>query len=394
MAVLLLVTVVFAVPVHAYSSWGAVAAEVERILDQAKETFQQGDKAGAKELVNQAYFGPFEKDGMERAIRSNISAKRAAEIEYKFSRIKKMMDTGTPVADVSAAIAELVAMLKEYARQLDGSQSTPWSVFLSSFLIIVREGFEAILIIGAITAYLVRAGYRHLVGKIYQSAGAAIAASLLTAVAIGYVFDISGASQEILEGVTMLIAVVVLFSVSFWLLSKVEAQKWREFIEGKVQSSLTSGSSLALWFAAFLAVYREGAETVLFYQALLSGTGTSAAGVIGLGFILGCVALAVIFVAIRYGSLRIPLKPFFLGTSLLLYYLAFVFAGAGMKELQEGGLVSSTTAPVPLISPLGIYPTWETLAPQALLLLIAAAGLASQLLGLRKRRPTVNRAQA
>lgn len=204
----------------------------------------------------------------------------------------------------------------------------------------------------------------------------------ICALALRFVFKISGAGQVLLEGITMLVAVAVLFSVSYWLLSKAESKKWKEYIEGKVQSSVSQGNAWALWSAVFLAVYREGAETVLFYQALISDQGTGALGMIGLGFAAGVVALAILFAAIRYGSARIPLKPLFLVTSLLLYYLAFVFAGESIKELQEAGVIGvSSVSGVPVISFLGIYPTIQSLALQGILLMAALIGVVYQKLG-------------
>lgn len=369
----------------AAGSWGKVVDEIESTLGKAVEAYEGGDATRAKDMVNEAYYGPFEEGGMEKAIRLRISSRRAAELEYAFVRLKKLIDRGDSTG-VRAAVDNLVEMLRADAAVMGETSPGPWGPFLYSFTIIVREGFEAILILGAIIAYLVKSGNQDKVRTIYHSALAAVGASVVTAVAVKLVFKLSGASQEILEGVTMLLAVVVLFSVSYWLISKVEARKWRDYIEGKVKSSLGTGSRLALWLAAFLAVYREGAETVLFYQALLAG-GEGARGPVVLGFVVGSVILVGIFVAIRYGSVRLPLKPFFLGTSLLLYYLAFVFAGEGIKELQEGGLIGVTPVNgVPAVGFLGLYPSREGLFLQFLLLLLAAGGLAYQWVRGRRER--------
>jgi high-affinity iron transporter len=176
------------------------------------------------------------------------------------------------------------------------------------------------------------------------------------------------ASREILEGATMLLAVVVLFSVSYWLISKVEAARWQQFIRQKVEHALQRGGGSALALVAFLAVYREGAETALFYQALF-GEGRDSTGPIVLGIIVGGAALAVIFTLFyRYG-VRIPLRPFFAVTSVVLYYMAFVFAGKGVRELQEGNVIPITTIPgFPSIDAMGIYNSIETLLAQLVLL--------------------------
>ena len=356
-------------------SFAQVVTEIDNYLQQAHSIYQKGEVEEARNLVDEAYFGPYEGGQMEKAVRLNISSKRNAEVEAAFRQLKKDMSKGKPPAEIKQSMDKLVSELRLDAKTLDGN-SSGFGVFFSSFMIIVREGFEAILIIGAIIAYLVKSGFQSKVKVIYQSTAVAILASLLTAWFLQAVLNVSGASREVLEGATMLIAVAVLFSVSYWLISKSEAKRWQNYIDGKVQGSLNKGSTFALWFAVFLAVYREGAETVLFYQAMLSGASDLTMVIAGL--LTGFVALIFIFMIIRYGSIKLPMKPFFLGTSILLYYLAFVFAGQGVAELQAAGLINSTEANVPTIAWLGIFPTWESLSPQILLLVLAISGFIYQ----------------
>jgi len=176
----------------------------------------------------------------------------------------------------------------------------------------------------------------------------------------------------------MLFAMVVLFFVSYWLISKVESDKWHRYIEGKIQHSVGTGNGLALWFTSFLAVYREGAETVLFYQAMFADLQGSYVPAI-LGFVVGCMALVVIYIVIRAGSKKIPLKPFFIATSVLLYYMAFVFAGKGVRELQEGGLIGDTLIKgFPTIDFIGVYPSWESVLLQSMLLAAVIIGIIYQ----------------
>jgi high-affinity iron transporter len=200
-------------------------------------------------------------------------------------------------------------------------------------------------------------------------------ASLLTAVALETAFQLTPAHREGLEGITMVLATAMLFYVSYWLLSKMEVAKWNRFVRGRVQDAVTSGSALALASVAFLAVYREGFETVLFYKALFLTGGTSTLPVVA-GMAAGAVVLILVYVAINRYGVRIPLKPFFGLTSAFLYYMAFVFAGKGVAELQEGGLVSTTIVPWgPRLPALGIYPTVESLALQGVLLGMLIGGL-------------------
>jgi high-affinity iron transporter len=358
-----------------WSSWGEIVEQMDVSLNNAYDSYFKKDVDGAKDWVNDAYFGYYEKEGVERAVLSYISGKRASTVEYQFSIVKKLMTDGAGNREVRASLDSLSKMLHEDADQLDGKEESPVGVFLASLVIILREGFEAILVIAAIAAYLIRSGNGRQTRVVYMSGVAALVASALAAVAIQLVFEVSGANQEVIEGVAMLLAVVVLFFVSNWMVSKAEAEAWKSYIEGKVQTAVETGSSFALGAAAFLAVFREGAETILFYQALLGETG-SYSNMVWAGFGVGCVALVAIFVLVRYGSLVIPIRAFFMGTSILMYIMSIAFAGGGVKELQEADVIGVTPVNfVESIDILGIYPTVETLLPQAVLLVLAVASV-------------------
>jgi len=243
---------------------------------------------------------------------------------------------------------------------------------IESFTIIVREGLEAILIIAAIIAYLVATKHEKKVSAVYYGAGLAIIASIATALILEAVFASAEAPRETLEGATMLLAAGVMLYVTNWFLGKMEHQKWAAYIKGKVSDALSSQSVLALGAVSFLAVYREGFETVLFYKALTSGA-TDLTGITA-GFILGIAALAVLFVLIVRIEKRLPLHIVFGATSAILFLLSVKFAGKGVHELQEAGIVSETAlGVVPKISDLGIYPTAETLGIQALIIATGAA---------------------
>ncbi|GFH63271.1 MAG: putative Fe2+ permease transmembrane component [Candidatus Desulfovibrio kirbyi] len=355
----------------AYKTWNEITAEMTRILDSSYELYLLGDVESGKQAVNRAYFEFYEKLGVERAVLSYISGKRAATVEYQFAEVKRLMTESASGQEVRASLNTLARMLKEDADQLDGKKETPWGVFVASLLILLREGIEAILVVAAIAAYLIRSGNKRLTGLVYGSAVAAIVMSALLAVALQKLFSISGASQEMLEGFTMLLAVAVLFFVSNWMVSKAESIAWKKYIEDKIALAATTGSTVALAAASFLAVFREGAETILFYQALLADT-REHMDMLWLGFAAACLCLVVVFAAVRFGSLHIPLRPFFIGTSILMYVMAVSFAGGGFKELQEADVVSVTpVSGIITVDILGIYPTVETLLPQAVMLVLA-----------------------
>ncbi len=231
--------------------------------------------------------------------------------------------------------------------------------------------------VGALVTFLAKTGAANRKRDIHIGVGAAVVASLFTAFALETIFRITPGRRESLEGGTMVLATAVLFYVSYWLLSKMEVAKWNHFVKSKVQDAVTSGSALALASAAFLAVYREGFETVLFYKALFvaGGAGGSILAVVG-GIVLGSVVMVAIYFAINRFGVRLPLKPFFGVTSAFLYYMAFVFAGKGVAELQEGGLIPTSVVQwAPRAPALGIYPTVESLLAQGLLVALALVAL-------------------
>jgi len=243
--------------------------------------------------------------------------------------------------------------------------------FAESFTIILREGLEAILVIAAIIAYLVAAKHKDKVKTVYLWSGLAVVVSFFTAFIIDIFFSATDTPKEILEGITMLIASVVLLYVTNWLLGKIESKKWNNYIKGKVDDALTKNSSFALGLVSFLAVYREGFETVLFFKALTAGT-MDLSGIL-LGMILGFVALAILFMLIIKLEQKLPLNLVFGATSILLFVLSVKFAGKGIHELQEAHIIPETVIMIPKIADLGIYPTIETISVQIIALIIGAA---------------------
>jgi high-affinity iron transporter len=362
-------------------SWLSVAEEIEDRLEESRASYEEGRSSEAKGMVTDAYFEVFEGKGMETSVSLLRSRERKTELESMFSGIRGAMGAGASPSDIKERIDKLVAALKEDAvkmdRKAEGKKgASPIQLFIDSFIIIVREGFEAILIISALVAYLAKTGHGDKVRRIYLGAVLALLASVATAIILNTIFSVSGPAREGMEGITMLMATAVLFYVSYWLISKAEVGRWQRFIKGKMEAALSGRSLFALSSAAFLAVYREGAETILFYQALLSGSGEGGTAIIMYGFAAGGIILAFVYLAIKYMSLKVPLGPFFALTSILLYYLAFSFAGKGILELQEAAWVSATPVNFPTIHILGIYPTVEGLTLQGLLFAAAiGAGL-------------------
>ncbi len=322
------------------------------------------------EVFSDLYFDVFEGSGMEMAIGLQ-DPQRKTHLESLFSSVIGAASRGLPKDQVMEHWRHLQAALQETADAMSRQPSASgfWSLLLQAFFILLREGFEAMLVITALVAYLRRQQADEQLPVIYWGVGLALLASLFTAWLLQVVFSISGgATQEALEGITMLVAAGVLFYVSYWLISKSEYLRWQQWIRGQINKALSRGSLFALGLAAFLAVYREGAETVLFYQAL---AGQAQGQWLALSLGIGAAALALLgmYGLMRKASARLPLGLFFGVTAGLLYYLALSFAGSGVLELQQAGWIGITPVNgLPRISWLGLYPTMETLMAQLLLL--------------------------
>ncbi|OZI15475.1 iron permease [Sodalis-like symbiont of Philaenus spumarius] len=358
------------------ADWANLASGINQSISEAITRYQSGDAQEAILVVQDAYFDRFEATGMENKIGARDAAFKTT-LENYFTRLVSLMKAGQPVDQLTAQSSALQQDLQKAVVMLGKGDETHWSLLLYSLMIIVREGLEALLIVAAIVAYLVKNNHRDKLPLIRQSVVFALLASVVTAALFQLLFANSGASRELLEGITMLIAVVMLFFMSYWLLSKVEARHWQVWLEGKLSHSLSRKSLIGLWLTSFLAVYREGAETVLFYYALFGDVqNLSGHFAIGAGFAIGCVVLLLAWLVMRYSVVRLPLKPFFMVTGSFMYLMAFVFAGKGVLELVEGKLFQPTLINgIPEIGWLGIYPYCETLLPQAVLLLAALVAL-------------------
>ena len=374
-------------------TWNDVADAMSEVFREAKERYANGDAEGAYQCVNDGYYGYYETTGFERNAMGYISGARKSEVELQFSAAKSASKGGS-AEEFNKEVDVLRTMIRTDANKLDGvdengeatggGRSAAVATFIACFTIILREGFEAILVVGAIIAYLIKTTAdqseeerKRLLRPVYVGAVLGIALSFVSAWLLNQLKLANSASQEVIEGVTALIAVVVLFWVSNWMVSKSESEAWDAYIKGKVGAATEKNSTWALAFTAFLAVYREGAEVILFYQPLLSGDNMS---MVWLGFGVGCVVLVGVYLAIRLLSVRLPLKPFFLATSILMAIMSIAFLGSGIKELIEGDVISMTSPAwvswIPsnsILEILGIYPCVETVVPQLILTAITIA---------------------
>lgn len=364
--------------------WVEINSTILNAVDAAIAKYQSGDIDVGITDVQDTYFDVFEASGYENTLGAHDSTFKA-KLESYFTRIVSLMTAKHDVIDINLQRDLLERDLIKAAGMLDNGPQSFWEVAIQAFIILLREGLEAMLIVAAIAAYLIKNNHQEKMWVVKQSVGLALVASVITAYIFKLLFTNSGVNREILEGATMAVAVVILFFMSYWLLSKVEAHQWQKYLQNKLKGSLTKGSIMGLWLASFLAVYREGAETVLFYFALSAGVNNGGLTGIAAGVIAALVALFVIYLIMRYTVVKLPLKPFFIFTGSFMYLMAFIFSGKSVMELVEGKVIQPTIlSHMPEISWLGVYPYVESLIPQ--LVLVVAAILAWLVIKLRAKK--------
>lgn len=331
--------------------------------EQVVAQYQSAQGLATASAISQLYFDQFE--GLELELGMRAPALKV-ELELLFGTVTSQAMEGAPPAQLQATWAQLRAKLEQAAALYGEPQAAGFApMLLKAVLILVREGTEAMLVVGALAAYLRRAGGADRIWVLHAGVGVAVLLSLLTGWALGSVLQAVAASRTVIEGLSLLLAAAVLFYVSFWLFSKSEARRWQAWIAQQLDSALSSGSLAALALAAFLAVYREGAETVLFYHALYASE-PNQLGALLAGLALGAGVLALIYLLYRHTALKLPMHLFFGATAALLYTMAVVFLGQAVVELQAAGWVrSSPVAGVPQIAWLGLAPTVQGLSAQA-----------------------------
>jgi high-affinity iron transporter len=257
------------------------------------------------------------------------------------------------------------------------------ATFLEAATVIVREGLEAILVLAALAAYLSREGARDRLGALWIGAAAALVASIAAA----WVFErfYSGAHNDIFEGVIIFLAAGLLFYVSGWLFLKQDPKAWQAYLKSQTDKAVTAGSSYVVAVLAFLAVLREGGETVLFLHVLATSSGGWTVPLVS-GIAAAFAILAVLLWVIINTTRRLPLRWVFLFTSAFLFLMGLKFIGEGLQEFQEQALVPYDVAPAAgWLTALGLNPTWEALAAQMTVVLLALLGFAATSLQQRRQ---------
>jgi high-affinity iron transporter len=341
-------------------------------LKETAQAYAQGNQEGAQRLAIAAYLEGFEL--IESAL-DNVDARLRTEIEREMMALRAVIGEGRPSETVTAQTAKVTALLDRADAALSGNSLSPDTAFVSSMLILLREGLEAILVVSAIVAFTVKTGRHDVSPYIHAGWIGAVALGGITWVVARYALSISGVNRELTEGVTALLAAAMLLYVGWWLHNRSNAQAWNRFIREQVNVALGKRTLWAMAGISFLVVYRELFEVILFYETLWAQAGEAGHGEVLWGIAAAALLLMLIGGVILRYSVRLPIGPFFAVTSILLALMAVVFVGNGIAALQEAGVLETTTVRFFSLPLLGIHPTAQSLVPQALTLALIACGM-------------------
>lgn len=293
------------------------------------------------------------------------------QIETAMGAYRTTLSRRQPIEQARARAAEADALLAEAQELLEGAHAGPATAFVGAYTILVREGLEALLVVVALLAFLRKSEKHALARHVHLGWVLALLAGGITWALARYAIAISGASRELTEGLSSLFAAAVLLSVGLWMHQKSIGGRWQSYLKQQMNAALQRRSAWFLFALAFISVYREVFEAILFYAALWSD---GQHGWMLLGMLAAVATLAVVAWLLLRTSRRLPLSQFFLASSALIALLAFVLAGKGVAALQEAGWIGVSMAPIPRIEWLGIYPTWQSVLMQLLVVLLLAAG--------------------
>ena len=350
------------------SPGGSLALTRSRLAESVA-AYRVGDREGAKRLALSAYLDGFE------PVEPVLSARDATlmrEIEGAMGQFRSRIGRGEPTARIEEQAQVLDDLFAQAERTLAGSQAGDVSTFLSALTILLREGVEALLLVVAMVAFLRKSEREDALPYVHAGWVAALLTGLLTWVAATAFLSISGASRELTEGFGGILAAIILVSVGIWMHGKSQADTWQRYIKERMSRAIGKGSAWFLFGLAFLIVYREVFETILFYAAMWT---EGSKGAVTAGAALGAAALAAIAWTMMRYSLRLPIAEFFRYSSILIAVLAVVLAGKGIAAIQEAGLLGITpVAGVPQIDFVGLHPSVQVILAQVTVLAAIVVG--------------------
>ena len=342
------------------SAGGSLALTRSRLAESVA-AYRAGNREGAKKLALSAYLDGFE------PVEPVLTARNATlmrEIEGEMGQFRSYIAEGEPVAKIEKQAQTLDGLFAQAEQTLTASEAGGFSTFLSALTILLREGVEALLLVVAMVAFLRKSERQGALPYVHGGWVAALVAGMLTWVAATAFLSISGASRELTEGFGGVIAAFILVSVGIWMHGKSQADTWQRYIKERMSRAMGKGSSWFLFGLAFLVVYREVFETILFYAAMWT---EGSKGAVISGAAVGAAALAAIAWAMMRYSLRLPIAQFFRYSSILIAVLAVVLAGKGIAAIQEAGLLGITPIDgVPQIDLVGLHPSVQVVGAQLL----------------------------
>ena len=356
-------------PAAAAQAAGSPLAVARAKLAQSLAAYQAGDRKAAKELALAAYLEGFEP--VEPMMTARDPA-LMAQVETAMGELRSAIARGADSADVKARVGALMTLFDASERALAPEEGSAASTFLGAFTILLREGLEALLIVVAMLAFLRKADRAEMVRPVHAGWVVALLAGAATWWAATNLVAISGASRELTEGFGSVLAALILLFVGIWMHGKAQADEWQRYIRDKVGNALSKKSAWFLFVLAFVAVYREVFETILFFAAL---SGEGRVGALVAGGAAGIAVLGLIALLMLRFSRTLPIGTFFSYSSILIAVLAVVLAGKGVAALQEAGLLGVTPLGwLPRVSILGLFPTLQGLLAQAATLAILLVG--------------------
>ena len=368
-----------AVTAYLRANPATLAAERPGSLNLARDTlrlslaaYAAGDRRRAGELALSAYLDGFEP---VEAVLATRDGALMANVERAMAGFRTAINVGESEAALRQRLTATELLLDQAEVALAPEAESSISTFLGAFAILLREGLEALLVVIAMIAFLRKADRSEALPYVHGGWVAALVAGAGTWAIATYAIGISGASRELTEGFGSLLAAVILLSVGIWMHGKSQAEEWRRYIATKMQGALSRGSAWFLFGLAFIVVYREVFETILFYAALWTADNGST---ILAGALSGAVLLAAIAWAMLRYSRKLPITQFFAYSAILIAVLAVILAGKGVGALQEAGLVPVTPlAGVPRVTMIGLFPTAEAIAAQLIALAVVIIGFRS-----------------
>lgn len=351
-------------------------------LAASVDAYRAGDPTEATRLALSAYL-----DGVE-PVEPRLTARDAAltsEIETAMGAYRTALASGRPASAIAREASHVDTLLERAEGILAEDASGPWATFLAAFIILTREGLEALLVVVALLAFLDRSERRASTRFVHLGWVLALLAGGITWAVAHYAIGISGAGRELTEGLSSLFAAVVLLFVGLWMHQKSMGGRWQAYLKEKMTMAVNRRSAWFLFGLAFVSVYREVFETILFYVALWN---EGQEHWLLAGMAVGAATLGLIAWLLLKTSRRLPLGSFFSASSALIAVLAVVLTGKGIAALQEAGWVAVSVTSVPRIEVLGVYPTWQTLLAQLAVIGLVVVGVAINIARARGAAPT------